>query len=305
MQLPSLQRIRAFEAAVRLQSFTRAADEIGLTQGAVSQHIRALEERLCTELFTRTATGVIPTKAARELALQVRHGLRVLERAFSVQKQKGAACNASNANTGDIRLVLSVLPAFASRWLMPRLNGFQACHPEINVEMIPSAAIAALDGSDGIDMAIRYGPGEWPGLKSEKLMSEWVFPVASPGYHDGRLPSRLAELADCRLLRHVAQPWEPWFQAAGLDLEEPTQGPRFLDAGLLIEAAIAGQGIALARRSLVEADLARGRLVRLFDLSVEDIYAYFLVWNPENSRADSIKTFRVWLQGEVRMPPTP
>lgn len=289
--------MRALEAAVRLGSFTAAADHLALSQGAVSQHIKSLEERLGCSLFLRSPSGVEPTPLAQTLALQIRQGLGLLDRAFDLDARPKISARGADVRK---RLVVSVLPPFAARWLMPRIEGFVRLHPQIDLEIRTTAALAKLDASDGVDAAIRYGPGGWPGLEAEKLMDEMVFPVASPAYDGGQLPQAPHELRNCNLLRHSAQPWEPWLQAAGVDLAEPDRGPKFSDAGLVIEAAAAGLGVALARRSLVQQDLAAGRLVRLWSVEIVDVHAYFLVWPQGAARAEKVHEFRQWLVAETR-----
>jgi LysR family transcriptional regulator, glycine cleavage system transcriptional activator len=297
-RIPPLQTLRVFEAAVRLRSFTRAADELALTQGAVSQHVRTLESQLGAALFERTPAGAVPTSRAHELALQVRQGLRVLERAFDDPSHARKRSRAAPTD-GPQRLTVSVLPSFAERWLAPRLPRFHVEHPQVALDVRPGVALARLDGRDHVDVALRYGPGAWPGLLADKLMDEEVFPVASPRYRDGRLPRRFADLARCTLLRHVAQPWEPWFQAVGLDMTESADGTTFRDLTQLLDAAARGDGIALARRSLVEADLAAGRLVRLWKRSVPDVHAHFIVWRPDSVRLPAIDALRAWLHAET------
>lgn len=295
--LPPLQTLRVFEAAVRLRSFTRAADELALTQGAVSQHVRALEARLGVRLFVRARAGAEPTQQAHALALQIRQGLEVLERAFErTQSRRRRHAAASKA---PLVLTVSALPAFAERWLAPRRDAFARRCPHIALEIRAEVALARLDAGDGVDVALRYGPGTWPGLQAEWLMDETVFAVASPDYRAGRLPRRLADLAQCTLLRHAAQPWEPWFQAAGLDMTEPREGPRFTDANALIEAAVNGRGVALARASLVERELAAGELIRLWRRSIADIYAHFIVWRPDSGKREAIDALRRWLHDEA------
>ncbi len=284
---------------MRLCSFTRAADELALTQGAVSQHVRALEAHLGEKLFVREHMGVTPTPRAHALALQVRQGLTVLVRAFGTQAAQRP--RGRTAAAPSVRLAVSVLPSVAKRWLNPRLERFHAAHPGVEVDVRPSVSLARLDGRDRIDVALRYGPGQWPGLQSEKLMDEEIFPVASPDYRGGKLPRRPTDLARCTLLRHTSQPWEPWFQAARLELTEPATGPLFDDAGQLLDAASRGDGIALARRSLVNADLATGKLVRLWKASIIDVHAHFIVWRPDNAKADAIDIFRRWLRSEVNL----
>ena len=295
--LPPLQTLRAFETAVRLESFTRAADELALTQGAVSQHVRALEARLGVPLFVRERAGAVPTPTAHALALQIRQGLNVLERAFETSAR--ANVRKPGRPLESVCLTVSVLPPFADRWLGPRLARFQRKHPRIQLALRKEAALARLNGRDGIDVALRYGPGAWPGVQAERFMEEEIFPVASPSYRDSVRVRRLADLALCTLLKHRAQPWEPWFQAVGLDLTEPRGAPAFDDAKGLLEAAVEGRGIALARGSLVERELREGHLVRLWKRRVTDIYAHFVVWRADNPKREAIDALRRWLHAEA------
>lgn len=296
-RLPPLQTLRAFEAAVRLESFTRAADELALTQGAISQHVRVLEERLGVRLFTRERGGARPTPKAHGLALQIRQGLNVLERAF--EEPSNERRRAPSRPREPVQLSVSVLPQFADRWLAPRLARFERKHRHIALSLRKEVALARLNGRDGIDVALRYGPGKWPGVQAEHFMDEEIFPVMSPGYRGGGRPRRFADLARCTLLKHRSQPWEPWFQAVGLDLTLPRGGSVFDDAGQLIEAAVNGQGIALARASFVERELAQASLVRLWKRRVVDIYAHFVVWRGDNPKQEAIDALRRWLRDEA------
>jgi DNA-binding transcriptional LysR family regulator len=296
-RLPPLQTLRVFEAAVRLRSFTRAADELALTQGAVSQHVRALEAQLDVVLFSRGRNGAEPTAKAHALALQVRQGLAVLERAFGLSSERRV--RRVNPSKESTTLAVSALPSFAARWLAPRLARFHSLHPSIKIVVSPGVQLARLDGRDRIDVALRYGPGHWPGLNCEKLMDEEVFAVASPAYRNGRLPRRLADLAHCTLLVHATQPWEPWFQAASLEMTVPADALSFDDVNSMLDAALRGAGIALARRSLVEAELADGRLIRLWRRSIVDVHSYYVVWRADSKKIAAIDSFRAWLQREV------
>lgn len=295
--LPPLQTLRAFEAAVRLESFTRAADELALTQGAVSQHVRALEQRLNVQLFVRERGGVWPTQRAHALALQVRQGLKVLERAFESPEREQV--RERRRPRQSVTLTVSVLPPFADRWLAPRLERFRRKHPHISVQLRKEVALARLNGRDGIDVALRYGPGTWLGVQAEHFMDEEIFPVMSPAYRDGVRPRRFADLAHCTLLRHRSQPWEPWFQAVGLNFTEPRGGHLFDDANALLEAAASGQGVALARGSLVAPELAKGRLLRLWKRRVTDIYAHYVVWRADSPKHEAIDILRRWLHEEA------
>ncbi|MEK7922930.1 LysR substrate-binding domain-containing protein, partial [Burkholderia contaminans] len=153
-----------------------------------------------------------------------------------------------------------------------------------------------------IDVALRYGPGTWPGVVAEKLMNETIFPVASPAYRnrDGVAPRVPADLVRATLLRHPAQPWEPWLQAARIDLTESARAPRFTDVNALIDAALKGRGVALARRSLIEPELANGTLVRVSTVRITDVYAHYVVWRPDHPYEAAIRTWLDWLRSEVR-----
>jgi LysR family transcriptional regulator, glycine cleavage system transcriptional activator len=282
--IPPLQLLRGFEAAARHLSFTRAAAELHITHGAISHQIRALEAQLRTKLFRRQGRQMVLTERGQILVLQIRQGLRLLERAFEGAGQRPRA---------DV-LTISLLPAFAARWLIPRIGSFRVQHPNLQLNLRTTTELANLD-SDGVDLAIRYGPGGWLGVQQEKLINESVFPVCSPNYRNGDHPRTLSELASADLLLNPHQPWESWFNAAGADIREPNRGTSYTDAALLLEAAAEGHGIALARGTLVADDLRSGRLVRLFECAVPDEYAYFLVWRADSRKLKGITLFRDWM----------
>jgi LysR family glycine cleavage system transcriptional activator len=284
--LPSIQTLRAFEAACRNRSYSRAAEELGLTHGAISHRIRELEQRLGVKLFRREGNAMLPTPEASRLLIQVGHGLSLLERAFAPP----------SAVSG--RLVVSVLPPVAVRWLAPRLPRFRARAPEVELEIRASQEVVDL-AKAGVDAALRFGPGGWSGVKAEKLAPEVVFPVCTPDYRD-RLG--LAVPDDVRravLLRHPWQPWSPWLKAAGVDLPEPGSGPSYDDAGLLLQAAAGGEGLALARGLLADADLEAGRLVRPFAVEVAEPFSYYLAWRPGREETPQLIAFRDWLREEM------
>lgn len=285
-RLPPLTTLRAFEAAARLGSFSRAAEEISVTHSAVSHQVRALERALGTPLFQRNGKRVSLTEAGRHLAGRVGAALREIADAAQVvrRRDRGRA------------LTVSTLPSFAARWLMPRLGRFMEQHPEIDVNLHTSVALVDLE-RDEVDLAIRFGKGDWAGLEALKFMDDELFPVASPGFNRGRLPRRPAELAKLRLMRSDDEFWTPWFQAAGLrGIDEP-QSPVFSDSALLLQAAVDGQGIALARRSIAEDDLRAKRLVRLFDIAAPAQGANYLVW-PKGRLAANAALLRDWLLKE-------
>jgi LysR family glycine cleavage system transcriptional activator len=271
--LPPIQTLRAFEAAARHLSYSRAAQELSLTHGAISQHISRLEQELDgVRLFVREGQRMILTDAGQVLVLEVREGLKALAQAFNNARARPRL----SGNTST--LTLSVLPSFAARWLVPRLPRFQQAHPHVDIAIRPTASLAALDGRDGIDLAIRYGGGHWPGLHAIKLMKSVVFPVCSPALLTQVQIHTPADLLKVPLLRNPRQKWQPWFQAAGLDWPEPSHGALYDDAGLLLQAAASGQGVGLAREALAADDLATHRLVRVGDVEIEDSSSWFIVW---------------------------
>lgn len=288
-RLPPLATLQAFEAAVRHQSYTRAAQELALTHGAISHHITTLEQRLGVTLFLREKNSMVPTEQGRLLVTKVRQALGLLERSF-----------AHVGPTEHVTLNVSVLPALASRWLVPRLSRFTALHPQIDLSIDVRATIADLAAGDA-DAAIRFGPGGWPEVQQLRLMGDASFPVCAPGYRDGRLPRTPQELADCTLLRNPWLPWEPWLHAAGLDFREPVRGPSFTDSSVMLDAAAAGLGVSLARRTLAEGDLQRGRLVRLFELAVPDPYSHYFVWRADHPKLPALFALRDWLLDETRV----
>ena len=279
---PSLRAISAFEAAARHQSFARAASELHLTHGAISHAIRGLEERLGCSLFERQGHGVALTEAGRVLAGRVRLGIGLLSEAFETKPWLDRS-----------RLVISVLPAFASRFLIPRIGSFRERHPAIDLEIRGSWALVPI-GNREVDIGLRYGPGGWAGLSAVKLAEETLLPVVGPGY-PRPLPSDPRELLDHALIRHPAFHWRQWFAAAGIETLEQKAALTIDDSILILDAAASGHGIALARSLLVACDLKSGRLERLFDLEVPAEYSYWMVWNPVSAKLPAIELFRAWL----------
>ena len=288
IRLPPLASLQAFEAAVRHQSYSRAAQELALTHGAISHHITSLEERLGVKLFEREKNRMVPTEQGRLLVVKVRQALGMLERSF-----------AHGGPGKPLTINLSVLPSMAGRWLVPRLGGFMARYPDIDLLIDVRSGLADLAAGEA-DAAIRFGPGGWPEVQQVRLMGDESFPVVAPGYRNGQLPREPAELADCVLMRNPWLPWEPWLHAAGLPFREPARGPSFTDSSVLLDAAAAGLGVALARRTLVEGDLQAGRLVRLFDLAVPDPYSHWFVWRADHPQLPALFALRDWLVEQAR-----
>jgi LysR family glycine cleavage system transcriptional activator len=288
-RLPPLSALRPFEAAARLESFSRAAEELHLTHGAVSHQVRALEEHLGTALFTRQGKRVALTAAGRSFAERVRSALDEIARA------------AEAARTRNVhRLSVSVLPSFASRWLMPRLIGFMEKHPELEVNVNASTNLVNF-AAEEVDIAIRFGGGPWPPLACEMFLEDEYFPVASPKLNRGKLPRAPEDLLKpgVRIIREDRDYWPMWFKAAGVPFEDRVRGPLFNDSTYSLQAAARGEGIALARRSIVEEDLERGALTRLFALSVPSSERYWFVAPKESFEAPNVKAFREWVKGEL------
>lgn len=280
---PSLRAIAAFEAAARLGSFARAAEELHLTHSAVSHAVRTLEERLGTSLFERGKNVVTLTQDGTTLASRVRLSLDLLSEAFDLAP-----------TTSRSKLVVSALGSVANRILVPRLPEFFALRPDVEVELQATRRLADIKGGEA-DVAIRFGRGQWPGLSSKLLSKDTVFPVAAPHYRGGALPRTTAELAEADLIIHPAISWRVWLDGSGAP-EAPRRGQLATDDSLLmIKAAIVGCGVALVNGTLVRDDLAEGRLVKLFDLEVDDDYAHWAVWDGGSPRLSNIVQFVDWL----------
>jgi len=295
-RLPPLNALRAFEAAARHLSFSRAADELNVTPGAVSQQIKALEDFVGGPVFRRERKGLLLTDAAQSSLPSLREAFRLLE---------DAAARLTAAD-GDGRLRVSVAPSFAAKWLVPRLAGFHDAHPEIDVWL--SADMDVVDFSkDDVDIAIRYGGGRYPGLAVDLLMSETIVPVCAPTLVTG--PEPLKEPADLArfTLLHDGSPdndetcptWPMWLKAAGVPGADGARGPVFNQSSLVVEAAVAGRGVALAKSALAEADLAAGRLVLAFDVSTPIAFAYHLVRPPAKDANPTVRAFSDWLKSEA------
>jgi LysR family transcriptional regulator, glycine cleavage system transcriptional activator len=287
-RLPPMQALRAFEAAARMRSLTRAAESLHLTHGAISHQIKALEADFGVRLVERAGRGIRLTDQGERFASRVRAALSDL----------ADAVREVTESTSPRQLRVSVMPSLAARWLLPRIGRFFAKHPEIDLDVSANSALADFRRDD-IDAAIRYGGGNYPGAVAEHLMDDVYFPVCSPRLAGGRLPVRPADLAHHTLLRSENEFWQPWFAAAGLDWPEPTRGPMFNDASHVLQAAIEGQGVALARSSLIGNDLTNGVLVRPFQITLPSPHQYFLVYPPRLAHSPKLAVFRQWVLDEI------
>ncbi len=289
-RLPSLKALRAFEAAGRHMSFTRAAQELHVTQAAVSHQIKALEEELGLQLFRRGHRGLLLTDAGQAYLPELR---AAFER-IALATERLRAQDASGA------LTVSVLPSFAARWLVPRLSRFRRRHPEIDVRLSATDQLADFDRDD-VDLAIRYGTGQQPGLVAVRFLTEEFFPVCSPTLLEETPggPPPLRQPSDLRwhTLLHddMRMDWAMWLMAAGVEGVDPRRGPAFTDSGLLLQAAVEGQGVALGRSALAADDLASGRLVKPFEISLPAEFAYYIVYPERSAHRPKIVQFRDWL----------
>lgn len=290
-RLPPLAAVRAFEAAARLGSFTRAADELGMTQAAVSYQIKLLEERLGTPLFLRLPRKVVLTEAGRRLSAAVTEAFDALHAAFA----------ALHDETEGV-LTITVLHAFASNWLAPRLGGFQIAHPELAVRLDVSSHFVDFT-RDEVDVGIRSGAGPWPGLEAHRLFAVRFTPVCSPDLlqrHGG--VGKPADLLRLPLLSPTDPWWKVWFSLAGVETPElPERGGIRLDSQQMEgSAALAGQGVAIITPSLWTAELRSGRLVQPFDLVGDQGSSYWLVYLKSRRNVPKIRAFRDWLLDQVR-----
>lgn len=289
-RLPSLNGLRAFEASARQQSFARAAAELGVTQGAVSHQVKTLEGLLGVALFHRQAQGVSLTEAGRFY-------LPFLTRAF-----EGIATATQELRRRETAgaLTLSVSPNFAAKWLVHRLGKFATEQPDIDLRV--QATLAHVDfAREDVDLAVRHGDGNWPGLEVEKLATEEFFPVCSPrllAEAKLRMPGDLHHLA---ILHHgPREDWQRWLKSAGAPELDLSRGMEFNQASVAIDAAVDGQGVVMARTVLVAWDLLAGRLVRPFTTMLRCPYAYWIV-GPASARGrPKVAALKRWLIAEAR-----
>jgi LysR family glycine cleavage system transcriptional activator len=295
-RLPPLNALRAFESAARHLNFSRAAEELSVTPGAVSQQIQNLEDYVGVALFKRTPKGLLLTDPAQT-------ALPALREAFD---RLAEAASMLTAAVDGRRLTVSVAPSFAAKWLVPRLGRFEALHPQVDVWV--SAGMELVDFNSGeIDIAIRYGAGRYPGLEVIRLMQETVIAVASPELLAVQPLDELSDLAN-QVLLHDGSPdadescpdWTMWLAARGVKGVDGARGPRFNQSSLVIEAAVGGRGIALAKRTLAQADLDAGRLVAPFQIATAVDFAYYVVHPKAKGRLPQVKAFVAWLTAEAQ-----
>jgi len=297
-----LNALRAFEASARHGSFSGAAEELNVTAAAVGQMVRGLEEWLGMPLFHRSATGkarLTPTENAERALPDIRAGLDRLGMGLDRLRE---------STTGGI-LNVTVSPAFAAKWLLPRIDRFQSRCPETDIRLETSLKLVDYK-AHGIDIGVRYGDGNWAGLVSEKLMEEEIFPVCSPSFADASSFIEPSDLARTTLIHDLSVDpaigfitWDMWLRSAGAREGQAQRGIRIDNSAAVLQAAIEGHGMALARSILARDDLAAGRLQRLFpEVRVSSKLAYYVVYRAEYSSLPKLRTFRDWLMEEALKP---
>ena len=294
---PPLADLHAFEAAARHLSFTKAAAELGVTQGAVSQRIRKLEELLGLQLFERRTRCLALTSAGETLATAVADGLSRI--ALGLEEIGQPVVQRSPAH-----LTVSVVPDFASKWLLPRLTSFQDKFPEIEVRVTAEDRFADFV-TDGVDLGIRFGSGSNPGLSTLPLMPDVVFPVCSPALLRKRSITAPEELLNCELLHDATAEhdgsgcdWRHWFERTGMSVGR-LEGLRLSPGKLAIESAADGLGVALARAALIGDDLDEGRLVRPLHQAATTVFSYHLVHRPAAKLDCHVAAFIDWVRSEA------
>ncbi|MEH6401848.1 MAG: transcriptional regulator GcvA [Sneathiella sp.] len=295
MRLPPLNALRAFEAAARCLSFSKAADELSVTPAAISHQIKGLEEWLGVALFKRLNRAVMLTDEGQTYVIGVREGLSTINMATEKLGRQDAVG----------ALTVSTLPSFAVRWLLPRLSRFREQFPDIDVRLDALDRLTDF-AKDNVDLVIRYGGGIYPGLFVERLLTEdSLFPMCSPALLEGAHPLRTPDDLRHHTLLHddLRVDWSTWLAAASVKGVDPTKGSSFNDSSMVLMAAIAGQGVALGRSTLAADDLSAGRLIKPFEMELKAGNAYFIVCPKEYAERPRIAAFRKWLLEEASSDP--
>ncbi|MCX9154950.1 LysR family transcriptional regulator [Niveibacterium sp. 24ML] len=295
-RIPSTAALLAFEAAARHLSFTKAGEELALTQSAICRQIASLEAFLGVALFRRARRGVLLTEAGERYGRQISGRLDAVER-DTLELMAGRGLGGT--------LELGVVPSFATRWLVPRLVRFHAAHPDITVNLSVRTRPFLFEDS-GLDAAITAALAPWPGTEADRLMAETSIAVASPALLGGAAPCSPAAIAALPLLQQSTRPyaWRHWFAACGVSVAGDLAGPRYELFSMLAEAAICGGGVALIPPLLIEDELTSGRLVRAAEPQLDDGRAYWLVWPEGSGEGAVMRVFRNWLAGELAPSPS-
>ncbi len=289
-RLPPLNALKAFEAAARNLSFTKAAEELFVTQAAVSHQIKALEEHLGLKLFLRKNRALLLTEEGQAYFLDIKEIFTQLVDATERLLARGAK--------GSI--TVSLTPSFAIQWLVPRLSLFHELHPEIDVR-IKAQDLDEHSLTDDVDVAIYYGRGSWSGVEAYQLHREFLVPLCSPLLLNGPKPlNSLADLSKHTLLHDTSRkPWKVWTRTAGMKDINVNQGPIFSHSSMVLQAAIHGQGVALGNSVLAKPEIDAGRLVVPFNHSLESKNAFYLVVRESQKELGKIVSFREWMLSMV------
>ena len=294
VRFPPMSALRALESAARHLNYSRAAEELHVTQSAISHQIRHLEKLWGVKLFEHQGRRLALTDTGHSIVPVVRDFVERL----------GAILQELQGDDKRGALRVSLLQSFAFKWLVPRLGRFNQDHPEIEVWL--STTEELVDFSLGqADVGIRLGRGQWPGVHSTLLLREYVFPVCSPFFLEGnKVPEKPADLLHYALLRRytkdITPRWRDWFRDAGVEVLKMPRGTLFSDSSTALQAALDGQGIALARSAHVADDLKAGRLIKLFNVYSESSVAYYIVCAQGKENEPAIKAFCDWLLEEAK-----
>jgi LysR family glycine cleavage system transcriptional activator len=292
-RLPPLTSLKAFEAAARHLSFTRAAEELHVTQAAVSHQVKSLEDFLGQPLFLRMTRALELTPAGESYAPVLKEAFESIERAtrrlMEDQDRQGV-------------LNVSVSPTVLFFWLIPRLSAWQEAHPEIELRLVSTPKLADFV-RDGVDVAIRHGRGVWPGLATHRLFQSKSVPVASPKLINGPVSLKTPEdLAKHTLLHDLNEPdnWRIWLTAAGVKEIDPDRGMRLGSGADAVRAAIEGAGVALARRAVIRRDIEDGRLVIPFVAPTSKEFAFYVVYPEGSAKRPKVKAFTDWALAQAK-----
>ena len=282
-RLPPFAALRLFEAAARHPNFSAAAAELHVTPGAISRQVADLEDRLGVVLFVRGARRTRLTPEGAQFAERLRVAFGLLHEAVRGIER-----------SDERRVVVTLLPSFASRWLLPRLPAFAETHPGIDVDLRPSREIADLESGD-VDLAIRYGAGRWAGAAARRLLGERLFPVSTPELARRHRPRTLEDVLGMPLIHDLDFPWSRLLEHRGVRVPRRLPGIRVDDSSIALQAAERGQGVLLARSVLVADAITSGRLVRLLRLSAPCRRAYYVAWPRKRPLSPAAAAFRRWL----------
>ena len=285
-RIPPLSALRGFEAAARLGSFSRAAEEQNMTQSAISHQVKALEEFFRQPLFKRIGRSVELTDAGRDFLETAGRSLQLLAR--------GTRRLDSYLKPGSV--ILTTSPAFAGKWLIPRFTELEGDHPDVQPWLYTTDEFVELEHAE-LDIAIWRGDGNWPGLRVEKLFDDWITPVCAPGLLSDREGESAADrLTGHRLLHDERRPdWHEWFRHAGIERSDLNQGFNFSDSGLLLDSAAAGHGFALGSLALSDGLVGAGTLCRPFDTALRAEVSYYAVCVEMHLRRPAVGTVWDWL----------